>query len=195
MDRTSNKPAEILEEHIEVMRALHRLTPTIHEVAIRMARCLEENGTIYWMGNGGSAADSQHLAAEFVGRFQRERNALPSIALTANTSTLTAVANDYGFESVFSRQVEALCAPADVVCGISTSGKSPNVVNAMYAARRIGAYTIGLGGGDGGDLVAVVDQCILVPSRRTARIQEAHILVGHMLCEVVEGQFSDIRSD
>jgi D-sedoheptulose 7-phosphate isomerase len=139
------------------------------------------------LGNGGSAADAQHLAAELVGRFQRERRPLPAIALTTDTSALTAIANDYGYEEVFARQVRALGAPGDTVLAISTSGRSPSVLRAVEAARSGGLATIGLTGGTGGDLAGMVDVCLRVSaSTHSARIQETHILVGHVICELVD---------
>jgi len=138
-------------------------------------------------GNGGSAADAQHLAAEFVGRFMRERRALPAVALTTDTSALTAIANDYGYDEVFARQVRALGARGDVALAISTSGKSPSVLRAVDACRDIGITTIGLTGGDGGALAGAVDLSLRVSaSRLSARIQETHILIGHVLCELVD---------
>jgi D-sedoheptulose 7-phosphate isomerase len=138
-------------------------------------------------GNGGSAADAQHLAAEFVGRFMRERRALPAVALTTDTSALTAIANDYGYDEVFARQVRALGARGDVALAISTSGKSPSVLRAVEACREIGITTIGLTGGDGGALAGAVDVSLRVSaSRLSPRIQETHILIGHVLCELVD---------
>jgi D-sedoheptulose 7-phosphate isomerase len=138
-------------------------------------------------GNGGSAADAQHIAAELVGRFQRERRALPAIALTTDTSVLTAIANDYGYDEVFARQVRALGLPGDVAIAISTSGKSPSVLRAVAAARELGLKTIGLTGGDGGALAGQVDVALRVSaSTHSARIQEVHILVGHVICELVD---------
>jgi D-sedoheptulose 7-phosphate isomerase len=148
--------------------------------------CLKANGKILLFGNGGSAADAQHIAAEFVCRFSRDRDPLPAIALTTDTSALTAIANDYGFERVFARQVEALTQPGDAVIAISTSGRSPNVIAGIEAARVRGARTIGLTGGDGGSMVAAVDIPIIIPTDVTARIQECHITIGHLICEVVE---------
>lgn len=139
-----------------------------------------------FFGNGGSAADAQHLAAEFVGRYLRERTPLPAVALSENTSAMTAISNDYGYDQVFSRQLQALGVPGDVAIGISTSGNSPNVVEALIAARNIGLYTIGLTGSSGGRMRDLVDSLIAVPSRETPRIQECHILVGHALCDAVE---------
>ena len=143
-------------------------------------------GKVVLFGNGGSAADAQHIAGELVGRFKLERPALPAVALTTNTSVLTAVANDYGYETTFSRQVEALVGEKDVVVGLSTSGNSPNVVEAIKAAKIKGAKTIGLTGSNGGQLAEEADLVIRVPSISTPRIQEAHITIGHIVCELVE---------
>jgi len=140
-------------------------------------------------GNGGSAADAQHIAAEFVGRFRRERRALPAIALTTDTSALTSIANDYGYDEVFARQVRALGGSGDVALALSTSGRSPSVLRAVEACRELGVATIGLTGGDGGPLAAGVDVSLRVSaSTLAARIQETHILVGHVLCELVDRQ-------
>jgi len=140
-------------------------------------------------GNGGSAADAQHIAAEFVGRFMRQRRPLPAIALTTDTSALTAIANDYGYDDVFARQVRALATAGDVALAISTSGRSPSVLRAVDACRELGVTTIGLTGGDGGDLTRAVDVSLRVSaSRLSPRIQETHILVGHVICELVDRQ-------
>lgn len=151
---------------------------------------LLRGGKLLLFGNGGSASDAAHVAAEFVGRFQRERTALPAISLATNASALTAIANDYGFDRVFARQVEALGAPGDVAVAISTSGKSRNVIEGVQAARRLGLGTIGLTGAEGNDLAVEVDICLQVPSSTTARIQEGHILVAHVLCELVERELA-----
>ena len=166
-----------------------KLIQTIAEVAEAMSRALAEGHKLFFFGNGGSAADAQHLAAELVGRYQHERRALPALALTANTSTLTAIGNDYSYERVFARQLEALGSPGDVAVGISTSGKSPNVLSAMRTAKEIPVTTVGMTGMRGGDLAGLVDYCICVPSEQTPRIQEGHILIGHILCEVIEQNF------
>ena len=147
-------------------------------------------GKVVLFGNGGSAADAQHLAGELMGQFKLNRQALPAIALTTNTSVLTAVANDYGYDTVFTRQVEALVNEKDVVIGISTSGNSPNVIEAMKMAKMKGAKTIGLTGGNGGKLAEVADLALIVPSDSTPRIQEAHITIGHIVCELVERELS-----
>jgi D-sedoheptulose 7-phosphate isomerase len=152
-----------------------------------VADALGSGHKLLLFGNGGSAADAQHLAAEFVGRFMRERRALPAVALTTDTSALTAIANDYGYEEVFARQVRALGARGDVALAISTSGKSPSVLRAVDACREIGITTIGLTGGDGGALAGAVDVSLRVSaSRLSPRIQETHILIGHVLCELVD---------
>jgi D-sedoheptulose 7-phosphate isomerase len=155
-------------------------------VAGQMADCLRRGGKLLFFGNGGSAADSQHLAAEFVNRFLRQRAALAAVALTTDTSALTSIGNDLGFEQVFARQVEALGRTGDVVVAISTSGGSPNVLRAVEAARRLGCLTVGLTGGAGGALAAGADVAFVVPSPETPRVQEVHITLGHALCALVE---------
>jgi D-sedoheptulose 7-phosphate isomerase len=182
----SRKFEDIVEEHLAAIQALKGASGVIGEIAECMIACLRGGGKICFMGNGGSASDSQHLAAEFVGRFQMERGALPAIALTTDTSILTAVANDYGFETIFERQVEALVTERDVVVGFSTSGNSANVVRAIRKAHEVGAVTVGFTGGSGGELAKVCRHCLKVESNSAARIQEGHILAGHALCELVE---------
>ena len=172
--------------HMAMYDALAPLFPLISDVGIKMQECIKNGGKILIMGNGGSAADSQHIAAEIVGRFKKERKGMPAIALTTDTSILTSVGNDYGYDYIFARQIEALCRPEDLVIGITTSGNSANVVSAMQAAKEIGAITIGLTGGTGGKLTAICDYSLIMPSNVTARIQEAHIFVGHCLCEILE---------
>ncbi len=173
-------------EHAEVMRALESQAECFQAITETATRAILAGGKICFMGNGGSAADSQHLAAELVGRFQRERTSLPSIALTTDTSILTAVANDYGYEAIFARQIEGLCRPGDVVIGLSTSGNSPNVLRGIEVANRLGLATIGFSGGSGGKLAQIAQQSIIVPSPKAARVQEAHIFLGHTLCEAIE---------
>lgn len=173
-------------EHLDVIRQVAEQQFVLEAIAQSMVATLKFGGKILWCGNGGSAADCQHLAAELVGRFRRERRGLPSIALTTDTSILTAVANDYGFEMVFSRQVEALANSGDLLVGISTSGNSKNVVHAMESARARGVVTVAFTGSGGGKLATMADHLFAVASRDTARIQEAHILAGHMLCDWVE---------
>jgi D-sedoheptulose 7-phosphate isomerase len=160
------------------LKACVNLMPTLEQIAIIMSRTVLNGKKILWCGNGGSTADSEHLAAELVGRFGRERRALPSIARSTNTSILTAIGNDYGYDHVFRRQVEALCSAGDVLVGISTSGNSPNVCLALQAARKCGAQTIALTGYGWGEQWQ--------PSNQTPRIQEGHILCGHMLCDYIE---------
>lgn len=172
--------------HMAMFNALEPLFPLISDVGIAMQDCIANGGKILIMGNGGSAADSQHIAAEIVGRFKKERKGLPAIALTTDTSIITSVGNDYGYHYIFARQVEALCRPEDLVIGITTSGNSANVVNAIEAANAIGATTVGMTGGTGGKLNALCKYNIVIPSNVTARIQEAHIFVGHSLCEILE---------
>jgi D-sedoheptulose 7-phosphate isomerase len=156
------------------------------EVGARIARALREGGKVLAFGNGGSAADAQHFAAELVGRFRRERRGLAAVALTTDSSVLTALGNDYGFEAVFRRQVEALGRKGDVAFGISTSGRSRNVIEALRAARGQELVTVGLTGGGGGELRGLVDHLIDVPPADTQRIQEVHAMVVHVLCQVVE---------
>jgi D-sedoheptulose 7-phosphate isomerase len=158
----------------------------IVEAALLISDCLGAGGKLLLFGNGGSAADAQHLAAEFVGRFVVERGGLAAIALTTDSSILTAVANDYGFERVFARQIEALGRPGDVAIGISTSGNSPNVLAAIKHAANQDLKTIGLSGKDGGLLARASAICVTVPAANTARIQECHIAIGHIWCELVE---------
>lgn len=172
--------------HMAMYAALEPLFPMISDVGIAMRECVDNGGKILLMGNGGSAADSQHIAAEIVGRFNKDRKGLPAIALTTDTSILTSVGNDYGYDSIFSRQIEGLCRAEDLVIGITTSGNSINVVKAMELAKTIGAKTVGLSGGDGGKLNGICDYNLIMPSSTTARIQEAHIFVGHSLCAILE---------
>ncbi len=175
------------EEHIEVVRAVSQsMSHAIEECASVLTDTMTGGGKLLVMGNGGSAADSQHIAAEFIGRFLMERRALPAIALTTDSSILTAVGNDYGFDEVFKRQVEALATPQDVVLGISTSGNSRNVFSALEVAKVRGCKTIGLLGKDGGCIAPIVDIALTVPSCETPRIQEAHLMIIHILCDLVE---------
>ena len=186
MQHSSEIFAKAIAEHIRVVQALHDDHSVLERIASKMSAAMLDGNKILWCGNGGSAADSQHMAAELVGRFLRERRGLPSIALTTNTSILTAIGNDYGYELVFRRQVEALCVPGDVVVGISTSGNSKNVCLALEKAREIGAYTVAFTGKNGGGLARVADETLQIPSSETPRIQEGHILCGHMLCDYIE---------
>lgn len=178
-----------LRESIETkQKTLEMLIPDIERAARTIISSLKKGGKLILFGNGGSAADAQHIAAELVGRYKKERIALPALALTTDTSALTALANDYDFKRVFSRQVEALCAKKDIVLGISTSGNSPNVIEAVKAAKKIGAKTIALCGA-GGALCKHADLSLCVPSTNTPRIQECHITIGHILCKLIEDAF------
>lgn len=179
---------EGLEEHLRVVKQLESALELLSVVATRMSHTLQSGHKVFWCGNGGSAADCQHLAAELVGRFRKERKGLASIALTTDSSILTSVGNDYGFDHVFARQVEALCRPGDLLVGISTSGNSSNVCSAISKARDIGTYTFAMTGQGGGHLATLADLCLQVPSSNTARIQESHILMGHLLCDLIETQ-------
>ena len=172
--------------HIAMFNALEPLFPIISDVGIAMQDCIKNGGKILLMGNGGSAADSQHIAAEIIGRYKKERKGLPAIALTTDTSILTSVGNDYGYDYIFARQIEGLCRPEDLVIGITTSGNSKNVVRAIETANEIGAITVGLTGCSGGKLSVLCKYNIVVPADVTARIQEAHIFIGHSLCEILE---------
>ena len=162
------------------------LSSEILDAAQKVKGGLEAGGKLLLMGNGGSAGDAQHIAAELIGRFKKERKAMPALALTVDTSSLTALGNDYGFDTIFERQVEALANKNDTVIGISTSGNSENIIRAVNKANSIGAFTIGLLGNDGGKLKDAVNLPIIIPSNDTARIQEVHITIGHIICEIIE---------
>jgi D-sedoheptulose 7-phosphate isomerase len=172
--------------HIAMFAQLNLLFPKMVEIANVLRATHANGGKILLMGNGGSAADSQHIAAEIVGRYKRERRGLAAIALTTDSSILTSVGNDFGYEDIFARQIEALCRPEDTVIGITTSGNSKNIVKAMIEANEIGATTIGLTGGTGGKLLELCQYNLVVPSNDTPRIQEAHIFIGHSLCDMLE---------
>lgn len=190
-DKNSDVVEMSLKQHIEIFQTILRSeTNLIEKCAGLILKTLDRAGKILICGNGGSAADAQHIAAEFVGRYETERKALPAIALTTDTSALTALANDYGFERIFARQVEALGRAGDLLIALSTSGNSPNVNAAVMSARRIGCQTIGLTGSGGKKLASLCDACILVPATRTARIQEAHITIAHIWCEMVDAKFT-----
>jgi D-sedoheptulose 7-phosphate isomerase len=178
-----------IEASIAVKQALlasAEIIRTVAEATQMLVGALRRGNKPILFGNGGSAADAQHIAAEFVGRFAFNRPALPALSLSVNTSSLTAIGNDYGFESVFARQIQALGHAGDVAIGISTSGNSPNIVQGIIAAKNIGLVTVGLTGASGGKLKTTADYCICVPSEETPRIQECHILIGHIISELVE---------
>ena len=177
----------LIEEHEKTITAMKaECLGDISRFAEACRDAIASGHTVYLMGNGGSACDCQHFAAELVGRFQKERQAMASVALTTDTSILTALANDYGFDVVFSRQVEALVRSGDVVVGLSTSGSSTNILRGMAKAKEKGAFTVGMTGRSGGKLKALCDVCIRIPSDVTARIQEAHLLVEHLVCQRIE---------
>ena len=180
-----------LRENIRTQeQVLQTLVPVIERACRMLIEALEGGRKLLLFGNGGSAADSQHIAAELVGKLLVKRRALPAIALTTDTSNLTALANDFGYETVFQRQVEALGQPGDVAIGLSTSGHSPNVLAAVKTAREMGLKTMALTGRDGGPLGRLVDVALIVPSDSTQRIQESHITTGHILCELIEQRFA-----
>ena len=191
VDSMSREIAKRLEESAQIKRAIAKnKISEIEHIVDFIITAYKIGGKVVLFGNGGSAADAQHITSELVGQFKLKRQAFPAIALTTNTSILTAVANDYGCDAVFSRQIEALVNAKDVVVGISTSGNSPNVVKAIEMAKVKGAKTIGLTGGNGGKLAEVADLVLIVPSDITPRIQEAHITIGHIICELVEKELA-----
>ncbi len=169
---------------------LETMVPLIAKIADLISKSIASGGKLILFGNGGSAGDAQHIAAELLGRFELERPAFPAIALTTNSSTLTAIANDYGYDQIFSRQIQGLANAGDVVIGISTSGNSPNVLEAIRVAKEKGAIPIGMTGEKGGQLTLECTHCFKVPSSRTARIQESHIMIGHLLCLLIEKNLS-----
>jgi D-sedoheptulose 7-phosphate isomerase len=181
--------ADELQEHIEVATKTKELLPQIKEVANLVANALKNGNKVLLFGNGGSAADAQHIAAELTGRYKSERKALPAIALTTDTSALTAISNDYGYNSVFTRQLEAFASSGDIAIGISTSGNSSNVINALKLAKDKGCICIGLSGKDGGEMNELCDINLIVPSSNTPRIQEMHIFIGHSICQIVDDSF------
>ena len=187
--------SENLESHIDaslqVIESCRALLPKIQQAGERIADVLASGGTVAFCGNGGSAAQAQHFAAELVGRFRRERPAFSAIALTTDTSILTAIGNDYSFDEVFARQIEGLLAAGDVLVAISTSGNSANVCRAAEVARRREIMVVGLTGRDGGKLADLCEIELRVPAQETARIQEGHLLIGHLLCEIIETKLSE----
>ena len=190
--------SEYIEKSIQIKKEiLNTKIEIINQIAKEIINAYKLKSKVLWFGNGGSAADAQHLACELVGKFYLERNALASIALTTNTSELTAIANDYGFDQVFARQVEALVNPGDVVIGISTSGNSNNVINGIKEAKRRGAKTIAFTGASGGKLEGDgnVDYLLTIPSKDTPHIQESHIMIGHIICYLVEKELFGGQND
>lgn len=180
-----------LKENIEVKKKiLNEYVIQIEQTAKVIISSYQNGKKLIVFGNGGSAADAQHLVGEMIGRFKLERNAFPAIALTTNTSIITAIGNDYGYDNIFERQIEGLVQTGDVVIGITTSGNSPNIIKGLQKARELGAKTIGLTGCQGGKLPEYCDECLIIPSNNTARIQEAHITIIHILCELIEKELT-----
>lgn len=171
--------------------ANQELLSAIQEVVEVLVECFRDGNTVYWCGNGGSASDAQHLAAELSGRFYFDRPSLPSEALHVNGSYITAVANDYGYENIYSRYISGCAKKGDVLVGISTSGHSQNIINAFKTAKEKGMHVIAFSGKDGGDMKALADFNLIVPSTDTPRIQECHIMIGHIICELVEATLFD----
>jgi D-sedoheptulose 7-phosphate isomerase len=189
---SKNTAANSLNQHLRVFEnVLQRDVENIETCAALLFETFQSGGKILLCGNGGSAADAQHIAAEFVGRYETERIALPAIALTTDTSALTALANDYDFERIFARQVEALASEGDCLIAISTSGNSPNIIAAVMTARKKGCRIVGMTGANGKKLASLSDVCILVPSERTARIQEGHITIAHIWCEIIDKNIAE----
>ncbi|PID78336.1 MAG: phosphoheptose isomerase [Deltaproteobacteria bacterium] len=181
----------IINHHINLIKNVEDQFPLIKKISENLIQAIKNGNKIFFMGNGGSAADSQHLAAELTGRFQKNRKALPAIALTTDTSAITAIGNDFSFDDIFKRQIQGLAVENDAVIGISTSGNSKNIISAIIEAEKKKCYTISLTGNNGGKLKEISKESIIVPSQITARIQEAHILIGHIICELIEEAFSD----
>lgn len=177
-----------IDRHIDMIAKLKNQANLIEQVGEQAAKTLVAGHTIFLCGNGGSASDSSHLAAELVGRFSGERKGLPAISLTGNSSILTSISNDYGYNEIFSRQIEALAKANDMLIAISTSGSSTNVLNAIKCANSLGAFTVGFTGIDGAEIRRLANITFMVPERETAIIQEAHILVGHIMCELIEAK-------
>ena len=180
--------ATAIADHRRLLEDLGRQQAVLREIARAIISAIEDDHRVYILGNGGSAADAQHIAAEFVNRYIMDRPPLPAIALTTDTSILTSISNDMAFSDIFSRQLKALGKEGDVAVGISTSGNSPNVIKAFEAAKEMGMKTVALAGNDGGVLAKIADISLVVSSSSTPRVQETHILVGHLLCEMVEHQ-------
>ena len=178
-----------INEHIKVASSLHSLTEAINKSSQLCIDSLKNGGKILLFGNGGSAADAQHIAAELVGRYKVDRRGLPAIALTTDTSALTSIGNDFGYNHIFDRQVEALINKGDIAIGISTSGKSVNVINALKMASKLGCITIGFSGKDGREMSHICNINLVISSEDTARIQEMHIVIGHTICHLIDQEF------
>lgn len=180
-----------ISRHQEMINGLLSLEPQVNQLMQRIRECLQSGNKVLFFGNGGSASDAQHLAAEFVVRYHKDRKAYAAIALTTDTSILTAHSNDYSFETVFDRQIEALGRPGDIAIGLSTSGNSANVINGIETAKNNQIWTCAFTGESGGKLKTIADDCICVPTTETARVQEGHILIGHWLCEALDEDPAD----
>tara|TARA_B100000795_G_scaffold256908_1_gene229708 strand:+ start:3355 stop:3921 length:567 start_codon:yes stop_codon:yes gene_type:complete len=178
-------------EHIKAANLLHDLTDDVAASAQLCIDCLKNGGKILLFGNGGSAADAQHIAAELVGRYKTDRKGLSAVALTTDTSSLTSIANDFGYKHIFNRQIEALAKEGDIVIGISTSGQSGNVISALKLASKLNCITIGFSGKDGGEMNKVCNINLIAPSEDTPRIQEIHIIIGHTICHLIDREFKD----
>jgi D-sedoheptulose 7-phosphate isomerase len=181
--------AQGIEKHLQLAGVFNQHIPVLKAIAQALINALEDDKRIYILGNGGSAADAQHIAAELVGRFKRQRRGLPAIALTTDSSNLLSIGNDYGFGHVFTRQVEALVRPGDVVWALSTSGNSPNIIEAVLAAQMIKAVIIGFSGQNGGKLRPLCEHCLCIEHDASDRIQEMHCLAYHLICDAVEDHF------
>lgn len=175
-----------LSDHLSIVSASAGLLPEADAVGTELCRIFAAGGTLYTLGNGGSAADAQHFSGEIIGHYRHDRRPLPAVTLTTDATVVTCIANDYDYDSIFSRQVEALAGPGDMVAAFTTSGRSPNVVRALEAARAAGATTVLFAGGDGGPAKPLADHCLLVPSALTPRIQEVHTLLLHLISEMVD---------
>jgi len=186
-----NEIISVLDENIRIKEDLKNQTSIIISITNAIINVYKNNKKVILFGNGGSAADAQHIAAEFVGKFYKDRKSLPALALHTNTSSVTATANDYGYEFIFERQVSSLVNERDLVIGISTSGNSPNVIKGLEKAKEIGATTIGFTGQKENKIEKIVDYCLKIPSTDTPRIQEGHITVGHIICYLVEKELFD----
>jgi D-sedoheptulose 7-phosphate isomerase len=182
--------AEFDAHKLTAKRVIDSLMPDVEQACLLAIETIRRDNKILLCGNGGSAADAQHIAAELSGRYKSERRGLPGIALTTDTSALTAIANDYGFDRVFDRQVEALASSGDLLIAISTSGNSPNIISALKVAKTLGCQTLGLSGKDGGAMSDLCDLNIIIPSDDTPRIQEMHILIGHTICQAIDDMLS-----
>ena len=190
-NQESNYIKQIFDEISQLNNNSNKLEPGITNCINIIEECLKKDKKIILFGNGGSAADSQHIAAEFVGRFNMERKSYPAIALTTDSSIITSIGNDYSFDQIFSRQCESLVTKNDVVIGISTSGNSINVKNGLITAKKNGAKTIGLLGNTGGEIKSIVDYPLIVESNSTARIQEIHRIISHIICDLVEKKMGE----